>query len=97
VVSARYGYFFNNVQDVATVVRRYSYGNTVNASTVDLAGKSVPRVGIQYFGVRHIRVISPRSSTAYKRKSFNSERLLFPARRRYAYVQGRVLLPAAGK
>ena len=39
VVSARYGYFFNNTEQRGTPIgTRYSYASTVNASSVDLAG-----------------------------------------------------------
>ena len=43
VVSARYGYFFNNTEQRGTPVgTRYIYQNTVNASTMDLAGQPFP-------------------------------------------------------
>jgi hypothetical protein len=74
VVSARYGYFFNNVQDRGKPVgTRYSYGNTVNASTVDLAGNPFPASAFNTSGFANIPSNLATLFDAYKRKSFNSD------------------------
>jgi len=97
VVSARYGYFFNNVQDRCKAGgTRYSYGNTVNASTVDLAGNPFPASAFNTSGFANIPSNLATLFDAYKRKSFNSDVSYFctPAVR----IRSRPgLLPAAGK
>src|SRR5207244_10249410 len=43
VLSARYGYYFTNTEQRGTPVgTRYVYQNTVNATTLDLAGQTFP-------------------------------------------------------
>jgi hypothetical protein len=72
VVSARYGYFFNNTEARGTPVGiRYIYQNTVNASTVDLAGQPFPASSFNNAGWSNIPTNLATSWDAYKRKGIN--------------------------
>jgi outer membrane receptor protein involved in Fe transport len=77
-VSARYGYYFTNTQQRGTPVgTRYIYQNTVNATSVDLAGQAFPS---QYFNTNGYSNIPSNLATAfdsYKRKSFNVDASYF--------------------
>ena len=72
VISARYGYFFNNNEQRGTPVgTRYSYGTTVNASSVDLTGAAFPSSAFNTSGYANIPSNLAYAFDAYKRKSGN--------------------------
>ena len=72
VVSARYGYFFNNNEQRGTPVgTRYVYQATVNASSKDLAGNAFPASSFNPSGYQNIPNNLATSYDAYKRKGFN--------------------------
>lgn len=74
VASARYGYFFqNNRQRGIPEGTRYVYQNTVNASSVDLAGQAFPASSFNTSGFANIPSNLAFVFDAYKRKSFNSD------------------------
>ncbi len=74
VVSARYGYFFNNNEQRGTPVgTRYVYQNTVNASSKDLAGDPFPSSVFNTSGYANIPSNLAYVFDAYKRKSFNAD------------------------
>jgi hypothetical protein len=74
VASARYGYFFNNTQQRGVPVgTRYSYGNTVNASSLDLAGVAFPASSFNTTGFANIPSNLATSFDAYKRRSWNAD------------------------
>ena len=74
VVSARYGYFFNNTEQRGTPVgTRYLYNNTVNAASVDLTGGAFPSSSFNNSGFANIPSNLATAFDAYKRKSFNTD------------------------
>jgi Carboxypeptidase regulatory-like domain/TonB dependent receptor-like, beta-barrel/TonB-dependent Receptor Plug Domain len=74
VVSARYGYFFNNNEERGKPVgTRYVYQNTVNASSKDLAGDPFPGSTFNTSGYANIPSNLAYVYDAYKRKSFNAD------------------------
>ena len=78
VVSARYGYFFNNTEARGTPTgTRYLYGATVNSSSVDLAGQAFPTSSINTSGYANIPSNLATSYDAYKRKGFNVDASYF--------------------
>jgi len=78
VVSARWGYFFNNnEQRGAPVGNRYVYQYTVNASSVDLAGQPFPSSSIKDAGYFNIPNNRATIFDAYKRKSFTADASYF--------------------
>jgi len=78
VVSARYGYFFNNVEQrgVPSGVR-YVYQATVNANSRDLAGNPFPASAFNTTGFANIPANIARIYDAFKRKSFNVDASYF--------------------
>src|ERR1035437_434839 len=78
VVTARYGYFFNNPEARGTPVgTRYAYQATVNASSVDLAGNPFPASSINTSGYANIPSNLATSYDAYKRKGINVDASYF--------------------
>ncbi len=78
VVSARYGYFFNNNEQRGTPVgTRYLYQNTVNASSKDLSGQAFPASSFNTVGFANIPQNLATVFDAYKRKSFNGDASYF--------------------
>jgi len=72
VVSARFGYFFSNVEQrgVPSGIR-YVYDATVNASSKDLTGAPLPASVFNTTGFSNIPSNIARIYDAFKRKSFN--------------------------
>jgi hypothetical protein len=72
VVSARWGYFFNNTgaRGLPTGLR-YLYNNTLNASSTDLAGAALPSSYYNTSGYANITSNLATSFDAYKRKSID--------------------------
>jgi outer membrane receptor protein involved in Fe transport len=78
VVSARYGYYFTNTEQRGTPVgTRYIYQNTVNASSVDLAGQAFPNAFFNTSGYANIPSNLATAFDSYKRKSFNVDASYF--------------------
>jgi hypothetical protein len=78
VVSARYGYFFNNNEQRGIPVgTRYVYQTTVNASSRDLAGNAFPSSSFNTAGYANIPSNLAYAFDAYKRKSFNADASYF--------------------
>ncbi len=78
VVSARYGYFFNNNEQRGTPVgTRYVYQNTVNASSKDLAGVAFPSSAFNTSGYANIPSNLAYVFDAYKRKGLNVDASYF--------------------
>ncbi len=78
VVSARYGYFFNNTEQRGTPTgTRYSYATTANASTPALDGSTIPVAFQQPSGYFNIPSNLATAFDAYKRKSFNADASYF--------------------
>jgi hypothetical protein len=78
VVSARYGYFFNNTEQRGTPVgTRYAYQSTVNASSVDLAGQAFPASSFNTSGYANIPSNLATAYDAYKRKGLNVDASYF--------------------
>jgi len=72
VLSARYGYFFNNTEQRGVPVgTRYIYQATVNSSTVDLAGAAFPASSVNTSGYFNIPSNLATAYDSYKRKGFN--------------------------
>jgi hypothetical protein len=72
VVSARYGYFFNNTEQRGTPVgNRYAYQTSVSASTTDLAGNPMPSSLVNTTGFANIPSTLATIYNDYKRKSIN--------------------------
>jgi Carboxypeptidase regulatory-like domain/TonB dependent receptor/TonB-dependent Receptor Plug Domain len=72
VLSARYGYFFNNTEQRGTPVgTRYVYNTTVNSSSVDLAGQPFPASSYNTSGFANIPSNLATAYDAYKRKGIN--------------------------
>jgi outer membrane receptor protein involved in Fe transport len=72
VVSARYGYFFNNTEQRGTPVgTRYVYSATVNAASRDLAGQAFPSSSFNTTGFANIPSNLATVYDAYKRHGFN--------------------------
>ncbi len=72
VVSARYGYFFqNNSQRGTPIGTRYVYGNTVNAASRDLADQPFPGSSFNTAGFANIPSNLAFTYDAYKRHGFN--------------------------
>ena len=80
VVSARYGYFFNNTEQRGTPVgTRYVYQNSVNATTTDLTGALCPAPCSTRPGFANIPSNLATAYDAYKRKGFNVDVSYFVA------------------
>ncbi|MBI2687454.1 MAG: TonB-dependent receptor [Acidobacteria bacterium] len=78
VVSARYGYFFNNTEQRGTPVgTRYFYQATVNANTKDLTGAAFPASSFNPSGFFNIPSNLSTVYDAYKRKSFSGDASYF--------------------
>jgi Carboxypeptidase regulatory-like domain/TonB dependent receptor/TonB-dependent Receptor Plug Domain len=78
VVSARYGYYFNNTEGRGTPVgTRYVYNSTVNASSVDLAGQAFPTSSFNNSGFANIPSNLATAYDAYKRKGLNVDASYF--------------------
>lgn len=78
VVSARYGYFFQNTEQRGTPVgTRYVYQNTINASSLDLAGAAFPSSSFNTSGFFNIPSNLATVFDSYKRKSFNTDTSYF--------------------
>jgi hypothetical protein len=78
VVSARYGYFFNNSEDRGKPTgNRYLYGNSVSASTQDLTGATMPSSLFNTSNFANIPSTSAQIYNAYKRKSINVDASYF--------------------
>jgi hypothetical protein len=74
VISARYGYFFNNApQRGVPVGLRFAYNNTSNAATTDITGAPLPSSTFNTSGFSNIPSNLATSYDAYKRKSFNTD------------------------
>ena len=79
VVSARYGYFFNNTEQRGTPVgTRYSYGNGLVASTTDIQGNPFPTTApFNNSGFANIPSNLATAYDAYKRKGLNVDASYF--------------------
>ncbi len=78
VVTARYGYFFNNTGQRGTPVgTRYLYQNTVNASSKDLAGQTFPASSFNTAGWQNIPSNLATVFDAYKRNSVYADASYF--------------------
>ncbi|MBI3698790.1 MAG: TonB-dependent receptor [Acidobacteria bacterium] len=78
VVSARYGYFFqNNEQRGIPVGTRYVYQTTVNASSVDLGGQPFPSSSLNLQGFANIPSNLATVYDAYKRHGLNVDASYF--------------------
>jgi hypothetical protein len=78
VVSARYGYFFNNTGQRGTPVgTRWLYNNTVNASSKDITGAVMPSSIYNTSGFANITSNLATIYDAYKRKSFTADASYF--------------------
>ena len=78
VVSARFGYFFNNTtQRGVPLGLRYQYNNTVNASSVDLAGQPLPSSSYNTANWANIPSNLATVYDVYKRKSWNADASYF--------------------
>ena len=74
VVSARYGYFFNNNEQRGTPIgTRYVYQATVNASSKDLAGNAFPASSFNTTGFSNIPSNLATVYDAYKRNGLNAD------------------------
>jgi outer membrane receptor protein involved in Fe transport len=72
VISARYGYFFNNNEQRGTPVgTRYVYQSTVNGSSTDLNGAAFPASSFNTSGFANIPNNLATSYDAYKRNTLN--------------------------
>lgn len=81
VVSARYGYFFNNNEERGRPVgTRYVYQATVNASSRDLAGQPFPASSFNTSGFANIPTNLAYVYDAYKRRGFNLDASYFVSR-----------------
>jgi hypothetical protein len=78
VVTARYGYFFNNVEQrgVPSGVR-YVYQASVNANSKDLTGAAFPTSSFNSAGFANIPSNLARIRDAFKRRSFNADASYF--------------------
>ena len=78
VVSARYGYFFQNTEQRGTPVgTRYLYQNTVNAASRDLADQAFPSSSFNTTGFANIPSNLATVYDAYKRHGFNVDASYF--------------------
>jgi outer membrane receptor protein involved in Fe transport len=78
VVSARYGYYFNNTEQRGTPTGfRFSYGATANASTLGLDGSAVPAAFQNTQNYQNIPSNLATAFDSYKRKSFNGDASYF--------------------
>jgi outer membrane receptor protein involved in Fe transport len=78
VVSARYGYFFNNNEERGKPVGlRYAYQNTVNAASKDLAGNPFPTSLFNTSGFANIPSNLATVFDAYKRDGLNVDASYF--------------------
>jgi hypothetical protein len=74
VVSARYGYYFNNTEQRGTPVgTRYAYSNTGNATSEVLGGGTIPSNFQNLSGFSNIPSNLATVFDSYKRKSFNAD------------------------
>lgn len=78
VVSARYGYFFNNNEQRGIPVgTRYVYQDTINASSKDLAGQPFPASSFNTAGFANIPSNLAYVFDAYKRSSLDASASYF--------------------
>jgi outer membrane receptor protein involved in Fe transport len=78
VVSARYGYFYNNTESRGTPQGlRFSYATTVNASSIDLSGAQFPASSFNTTGYSNIGNNLGGLFNIYTRKSFQSDASYF--------------------
>jgi Carboxypeptidase regulatory-like domain/TonB dependent receptor/TonB-dependent Receptor Plug Domain len=78
VVSARYGYFFNNTEQRGTPIgTRYSYASALLATATDLSGATVPSAFVNSSGYANIPSNLATSFDSYKRKSWNVDASYF--------------------
>ena len=78
VVSARFGYFFSNVEQRGVPQGiRYFYQASVNANTKDLTGAAFPSSSFNTLGFSNIPSNLARIFDAFKRKSFNIDSSYF--------------------
>jgi hypothetical protein len=78
VISARYGYFFNNNEQRGTPIgTRYLYQATVNASSKDLAGDPFPASSFNTSGFSNIPSNLATVYDAYKRNGLNVDASYF--------------------
>jgi len=81
VVTARYGYFFNNNAERGIPVgTRYVYQATVNAASRDLANQAFPSSSFNTTGFANIPSNLAYTFDAYKRKSFSADASYFVSR-----------------
>ncbi len=81
VVTARYGYFFQNNRDVGRPVgTRYVYQTTVNSSSRDLQGNPFPASSFNTAGFANISSNLQTIFDAYKRNTFNGDASYFVGR-----------------
>jgi outer membrane receptor protein involved in Fe transport len=74
VISARYGYFFNNNEQRGKPVGvRYVYQNTINAASTDITGAAFPASSFNSAGFANIPNNLTTLFDAFKRKSFNTD------------------------
>jgi outer membrane receptor protein involved in Fe transport len=75
VISARYGYFFNNTEQRGTPVgTRFSYSSGLTSTTQDIAGNPFPSSApFNTSGFANIPSNLATAFDAYKRKSFNTD------------------------
>jgi hypothetical protein len=72
VISARYGYYFNNTEQRGTPVgTRYSYSSSLVAGGTDLAGQTVPAQFVNTSGFANIPSNLATVFDSFKRKSWN--------------------------
>ena len=78
VVSARYGYFFNNNEQRGVPTgTRFVYQTDVSATTLDLAGVSFPEKSFNTAAFQNIPNNLATVYDSYKRKSFNGDASYF--------------------
>jgi outer membrane receptor protein involved in Fe transport len=74
VVTGRFGYFFSNTENRGRPTgTRYSYQETVNSASKDLAGLTFPTSSFNTAGYANIPANLATIYDAYKRKSFNGD------------------------
>jgi outer membrane receptor protein involved in Fe transport len=78
VITARYGYFFNNNEQRGTPIgTRYVYQATINASSKDLAGNPFPASSFNTANFANIPSNLATVYDAYKRNSFSADASYF--------------------
>ena len=95
VVSARYGYFFNNNEQRGIPQGlRFAWSQGVPGTQTDLAGALMPSNLVNTNGFANIPSNLAYAYDAYKRKGLNIDASYFVGTsRRYPHFQGRLLLP----